>query len=185
MFWSTLSKCFHRRLPQCLNRRLPQCFNRRYPKCFHWRLPEYFNRRYPKIIITSESIDVETRDLLQLWLGFQPDNDGQAKVMIRARVFEQYVKYTNDTIKNAELLSQLRFFEGCKSLFNKNTLWNLEIFSKIHHWLQNQGKKQNPETQTNTRVPIKVAHTVYCCATRMAERSAAVDIIKNVLKELR
>ncbi len=89
------------------------------------------------------------------------------------------------TIKEAELLSQLRFSEGCKALFNQNTLCNLEIFSMIHHWLQNQGYKKNPETQIITREPIKVAHAVYCGAMRMAERSAAVDIINNVLKELR
>ena len=88
-------------------------------------------------------------------------------------------------IKEAELLSQLRFSEGCKALFNQKTLCNLEIFSMIHHWLQNQGYEQNLETQINTRAPIKVAHTVYCGAMRMAERSPAVDIINNVLKELR
>ncbi len=87
-----------------------------------------------------DSIDIETRDLLHLWFGFQPDNDDQAKSIIRfARVFEQYVKDTNYTIKKAGLLSQLRFSEGCKALFNKNIRCNLEIFSKIHHWLQNQG----------------------------------------------
>ncbi len=38
-----------------------------------------------------ESIDAETRDLLHFWFGFQPDNDDQAKAMIRfAGVFEQY-----------------------------------------------------------------------------------------------
>ncbi len=34
-------------------------------------------------------------------------------------------------------------------------------------------------------MPIKVAHKVYCGATRMAERSAAIDIIERVLKESR
>ncbi len=63
----------------------------------------------------SESIDVETRDPLHLWFGFQPDNNDQAKVMIRfAPIFVQFVKDTNDTIKKAELLSQLRFLKAAK-----------------------------------------------------------------------
>ncbi len=62
--------------------------------------------------------------------------------------------------KKVELLSRLRFSEGCKALFNKNALCDLGIFSKIHRWLQNHDYKQNLETQINTRMPIKVQFTV-------------------------
>ena len=130
--------------------------------------------------------DEQNPELIERWYGLEPINEEEEKVMCHfATIFSLWAADRNSTDVKAQWFARMRPENGYKLLLNKATLGRKEIFVETFKNLKRQGFDPPAKLPVNVRVRIKVSRILYVEGRRLADRTAASQHIKDVLKSAR
>ncbi len=134
----------------------------------------------------SSLTDKQKIELIERWYGFKPANEEEEKVKCPfATILSDWGADRNSTVLKAQWLARMRPENGYKVLFNEGILGRREILVKILKDHKRQIFNPPGNLPSNTRAQIEVTQIIKAGDTRLEDRTAVSQHIRDILKSVR